>query len=236
MRVALVALLTIGIVSAAASTAGTPVLSLPPTVPAAERSAWEQLATTADVATRVEAEPFLARAAVFEYLLDHPAFATDVARALRLSKFTIRNTPAGMVLDDGRGLTGEFRLVYAANGTRLFHADGEYNAALLPTISGEALTVIEYRTRPAPRGRVFVAPAVSGFVRLDSRVLAFGFRVLHAAAQRKAALEAQRLMKKFARVSRALEESPEAVLETLRRTPGVSARELEEFGQLLSAR
>jgi hypothetical protein len=213
-----------------------PLLHLPSTVPPAERTVWEQLATTADVATRVEAEPFLARAAVFEYLLDHPAFATDVARVLRLSKFTIRNTPSGMVLDDGRGLTGEFRLVYAANGTRLFHADGEYNAALLPTIHGEALTMIEYRTRPASQGRVFVAPAVSGFVRLDSRVLAFGFRVLHAAAQRKAALEAQRLMKKFARVSRALEESPEAVLEKLRQAPGVSTRELDEFGRLLSAR
>jgi hypothetical protein len=236
VRVALAAILTLGTVSAAAPTAANPGLPLPSTMPVAQRAVWEQLATTADVATRVEAEPFLARAAVFEYLLDHPAFATDVARVLRLSKFTIRNTPRGMVLDDGRGLTGEFRLVYAANGTRLFHADGEYNAALLPTIHGQALTMIEYRTRPAPKGRVVVAPAVSGFVRLDSRVLAFGFRVLQAAAQRKAALEAHRLMKKFARVSRALEESPEAVLEKLRQTPGVPTRELEEFGRLLSGR
>ena len=105
MRVALAAILTLGTVSAAAPTAANPGLPLPPTMPVAQRAVWEQLATTADVATRVEAEPFLARAAVFEYLLDHPAFATDVARVLRLSKFTIRNTPRGMVLDDGRGLT-----------------------------------------------------------------------------------------------------------------------------------
>jgi hypothetical protein len=229
-------IVTLGLVMAATLAAGNPRLELPATVPVAQRVAFEQLATTADVVTRVEAEPFLVRAEVFEYLLDHPAFATQVARTLRLAKFKIWNTPDGMVLDDGRGLTGQFRIVYAANGTRLFHADGEYNAALLPTIHGEALTMIEYRTRPASQGRVFVAPAVSGFVRLDSRVLAFGFRVLHAAAQRKAALEAQRLMKKFARVSRALEESPEAVLEKLRQAPGVSTRELDEFGRLLSAR
>jgi hypothetical protein len=67
-------------------------------------------------------------------------------------------------------------------------------------------------------------------------VVAFGFRALQAAAQRKADLEARRLMKKFARVSRALDESPDAVLEQLRQQPGVPTRELEEFGRLLSRR
>jgi hypothetical protein len=43
-------------------------------------------------------------------------------------------------------------------------------------------------------------------------------------------------MKKFARVSRALDESPDAVLEQLRQQPGVPTRELEEFGRLLSRR
>jgi hypothetical protein len=60
--------------------------------------------------------------------------------------------------------------------------------------------------------------------------------MLSAAAQRKADLEARRLMKKFAQVSHALDETPEAVLEKLRQTPGVPPRELEEFGRLLSAR
>ncbi|MGH7313905.1 MAG: hypothetical protein ACREJV_12085 [Candidatus Rokuibacteriota bacterium] len=236
MRDWLVVFVTLGVVTAAAPAAGNPRIHLPTTVPVSQRAVLERLATTADVATRVEAEPFLVRAAVFEYLLDHPEFATHVARTLRLARFRIWNTPSGMVLDDGRGLTGQFRIVYAANGTRLFHANGEYNTALLPTIRGQALTMIEYHTSPAPKGRVFVKPAVSGFVRLDNRVLAFGFRVLHAAAQRKAELEARRLMKKFARVSRALDESPEAVLEQLRQAPGVPTRELEEFGRLLNGR
>ncbi|MGH7310487.1 MAG: hypothetical protein ACREK6_17515, partial [Candidatus Rokuibacteriota bacterium] len=96
--------------------------------------------------------------------------------------------------------------------------------------------MIEYRTSPAPGGRVLVQSAVAGFVRLDSRVLAFGFRALQAAARRKADLEARRLMKKFARVSHALDESPESVLERLRQQPGVPERELEEFTRLLSGR
>jgi hypothetical protein len=229
-------IVTLGLVMAATLAAGNPRLELPATVPVAQRVAFEQLATTADVVTRVEAEPFLVRAEVFEYLLDHPAFATQVARTLRLAKFKIWNTPDGMVLDDGRGLTGQFRIVYAANGTRLFHARGEYNKTLLPTIHGQALTMIEYHAIPATQGRVLLTPAVSGFVRLDNRVIAFGFRALQGAAQRKADLEAHRLMKKFARVSRALEESPDAVLEQLRQAPDVPSRQLEEFGRLLNGR
>jgi hypothetical protein len=224
---------TLAVVGAVTPAVGQRSLELPATVPAAEREAFKRLASTADVATRVEAAPFLVRRDVFEYLLDHPAFATQVARSLRLAKFRIWETPEGLVLDDGRGLTGQFRVVYAANGTRLFHASGEYNAMLLPTIQGQALTMIEYDTTPAPKGRVLLKPAVSGFVRLESRVLAFGFKALHAAAQRKADLEAHRLMKKFAAVSRALDESPEEVLEKLRQEPGVLRRELEEFSRLL---
>jgi len=234
VRDLIVVFVTLGVVTAAAPAAGTPRLDLPQTV--TERAVFERLATTADITTRVEAEPFVVRAEVFEYLLDHPEFATHVARTLRLAKFRIWNTPQGMVLDDGRGLTGQFRIVYAGNGARLFHANGEYNKALLPTIQGQALTMIEYHTSPAPKGRVVVKPAVSGFVRLDNRVVAFGFRALHAAAQRKAEVEANRLMKIFTRASRALDESPEAVLEQLRQAPGVPTRELEEFGRLLNGR
>ncbi len=234
MRNSFVTLVTLGLVVASAPAVGNPRIDLPLALLGPERAALEQLATDADVATRVEAEPFVVRVDVFEYLLDHPEFATHVARALQLARFKIWRTPQGLVLDDGRGLTGHFRVVYAANGTRLFHADGEYNSVLLPTIHGQALTMIQYRTSPAPRGRALVQPAVAGFVRLDNRVLAWGFRALRAAAQRKADLEARRLMKKFARVSRALDESPESVLERLRQQPGVPPRELEEFGRLLS--
>jgi hypothetical protein len=234
--VLIVSFVTLAVAGAATPAPGHPPLELPSDVPVAERAVLERLATTADVSTRVEAEPFRVRRDIFEYLLDHPEFATHVARSLRVARFKISSTPEGLVLDDGRGLTGQFRVVYAANGTRLFHANGEYSAALLPTIHGQALTMIEYDTTPASDGRVLLKPAVSGFVRLENRFLAFSFRMLSAAAQRKADLEARRLMKKFAQVSHALDETPEAVLEKLRQTPGVPPRELEEFGRLLSAR
>jgi hypothetical protein len=209
---------------------------LPAGLPEAERVKLQQITDAADVATRVEAEPFVTRREVFEYLLDHPEFATHVARTLRLARYRIWQTPAGLFLDDGWGVRGHFWVVYTANGTRVIRAAGEYKKALLLRIRGEAVTMIEYDVSPAGDGRSLVRPAVSGFLRLDSRLASFALNVASAASQRKADLEARRLMKVFARVSRALEENPAGVWEQLRQRPDVPRHELEEFGRLLNVR
>jgi hypothetical protein len=106
----------------------------------------------------------------------------------------------------------------------------------LPGIKGQAVVVIGYAFRPAADGRDTVTSTVTGFVKLDSRVLALASRLASTAAQQKADSEARKLMKVFARVSRALQENPAAVYEQLRQRPETPRRELEEFRQLLQLR
>lgn len=221
---------------ASGGAADRPAPILPPDIPSAQRAEIEGLADAAHLSTRVAAEPFLTRREIFEYLLDHPDFATQVTRALRLARYKIWSTPEGMLLEDGWGVRGHFRVVYAANGTRIFHAKGEYRKALLPTIQGEAITMIEYATTPVANGRTLVKPVVSGFVRIDHRLAVFALKTASGIAQRKADLEAQRLMRVFARVSRAIEEDPAAVWAKLNERPDVPRRELQEFGRLLNVR
>lgn len=216
--------------------AGGPLGALPQGLPPEERPRLERLVGAADVSTRVEAAPFEARADLFEYLLDHPEFASHVARTLRAARYRIWPTPEGLALDDGWGTTGTFRLVHAANGTRVFHARGEHRAAFLPAVRGEALTVIAYTVEPRPAGQSLIRPVVAGYLRLDNRLLAAALRVPKPLVQRKADLEARRLMKVFARVSRALAEDPAGVWALLQSRPDVPARELEEFGRLLNRR
>lgn len=208
---------------------------LPLGMPSAERTRLVQMAETADVATRVDAEPFPARPEVFEYLLDHPEFATHVTQALRLARYRIWSTPEGLFLDDGWGTRGRFWVVHAAQGTRVIIARGEYRQALLPTIGGEAVTMLEYGFTPAAGGRSVVRTTVTGFLRLDSRTAAFVLRVVSSVAQQKADLEARRLMKVFARASRLIDENPAGVLAQVAQRPHVPRRELEEFGRLLNA-
>jgi hypothetical protein len=210
-----------------------PVLSLPTDLPAAERSRLIRVAETASVATQVEGEPFPARPDVFEYLLDHPAFASHVSGALRFARLRIWPTAAGLFLDEGYGTTGWFWVVYAADGTRVIYARGQHQLPLLPTIHGEAVVVIDYHYAAGAPGRKVVKTAVAGFVKLDSRILGAALKLGSGIAKRKADREARGLVKLFAKVTRAIEADPAGVYARLREWRDVPQAELEEFRKLL---
>lgn len=209
---------------------------LPSGIPQAQRGELQQVAEAASVSTRVQAEPFVARRDVFEYLLDHPEFATHVTRALKLARYRIWHTPDGLFLDDGWGATGHFSVIYAGDGTRVMYARGQYQQRVLPNINGRAVVVLEYEFQPAPDGRASITTAVTGFVKLDNRFLNFASRLARTIATAKADKEAHRLVRVFARASRAIEERPAAVYAELHQRPDVPQRELEQFRQLLDVR
>lgn len=226
----------ISVVLLSSALAAGPTPTLPTEIPAAERDRLRQVAETASVSTRADGEPFVTRREIFEYLLDHPEFATHVTRALRLARYRIWRGPEGLWLDDGWGAVGRFSLVYAANGTRVMYASGVYKQWFLPAIHGRAVVVIEYGVRPAPDNRSLITTTVSGFVKLDNRVLDWAGRVVGTAAAAKAEKEARKLVRVFARASRAIEDDPAAVVALVRQRPGVPGHELEAFRQLLELR
>ena len=231
-----IALLLIGLVLGTSSVRAASVVTLPMEIAAEERTRLERLAEAAAVSTRVDTEPFLTRREIFDYLLDHPDFASHVTRTLRLGRYKIWKTPEGMYLDDGWGATGHFAVIHTAARQRVMYARGAYRQAVLPAINGEAVVMIEYAATPAGDGRDRVQATVSGFVKLDSATLTMAMKIAAPIAQRKADLEARRLMRTFARVSRVIDDNPMDVYERLRQRPDVPARELEEFGRLLNRR
>jgi len=208
---------------------------LPEAIPTEERARLMRVAENASVSTQVDAEPFVSRPAVFEYLLDHPEFATHVTQALKLARYRIWSTPTGLFLDDGWGATGQFHVVYASRGTRVMHAVGQYRPKVLPGIKGQAVVMLAYGFKPGPTGEL-VTSTVTGFVKLDSPIMAFATRLASSVAQAKADTEAHRLMRVFARVSRAVQDDPAGVYERLRQRPDTPQRELEEFAHLLQLR
>jgi hypothetical protein len=210
--------------------------TLPAQVPAPERVRFREIVEDSSVSTKVNGDAFTARREVFEYLLDHPEFASHVARMLRTARYRIWRNAEGLQLDDGWGTVGHFDVVHSAEGLRVMYARGQYKARMLPDISGQAVVVIEYAYAPAADGKSVVSTAVTGFVRIDSRVLAAAGRVARPAAEAKADKEAFRLVKVFAKTTRAIEENPVGVYDQLRQRPGVPPRELEEFRQLLKIR
>ncbi len=217
----------------AASTATRPP-SLPSDLGAAERTRINAVTETASIAIRWEADAFPARRDVFEYLLDHPDFATHITRALKVARYRVSRTKDGLHLDDGWGTRGHFEVVHAANGVRGMYARGDHEQRWLPSITGEAVVVFEYGFSAGSDGKPRVTPTIGSFVKIDSRLLAALTRLAGPYAKEKAEKEAQRLAKVFMRVSRAIEEEPARVYELLRQRPDVPARELDEFRRLLN--
>jgi hypothetical protein len=213
--------------------AARPAPALPAEIPASERGRLTAITETASLATFAAGEPFVARREVFEYLLDHPEFATHVTRTLRLARYRIWREPDGLRLDDGWGAVGRFSVVYARNGTRVLYARGRHKPWLLPAIHGQAVVVIEYGTEPAADGKSRISTSVTGFVKLDNALVEMASKLLHAAAAAKAEREARQLVRVFARTTRAIDNDPAGVHELLSRRPDVSRHELAEFRQLL---
>lgn len=192
-----------------------------------------EVAQNPSVSARARSETMVGRREILEYLLDHPEFATHVTRALRLARYRVWRTDEGFFLDDGWGSTGQLSLVYAAHGTRVLYARGEFQGKLLPAIPGEALVTIEYDAQPGGDGKDRLSTAVTSQVRIEGAFGEMALQLAGAWAVEKAEKEARRLVRIVARVIRATEEAPAALYASLRERPGVPERQLEEFRALL---
>jgi hypothetical protein len=206
---------------------------VPREVAPADRVRLESLANEALVSTRVEGPSHFMRPEIFEYLLNHPDFASHVARALGLARYRIWREPDGLWLDDGWGTRGRFTLVHAERGRRLYHAHGAFEQRFLPAIRGEAVAVFEYQFRPEPDGRTLVTTTASGYLQVDNHVLRALGAVAMPFVQAKADREAGQLLRVFARASQVIETEPARVYARLGERADVPRRELAEFRELL---
>ena len=209
-----------------------PALPLPPKVPARERHRLEEIVRRAFASTQMTFEPYPVRPEIFEYLLDHPEFASHVTRTLRAARYKIWRAGDSLWLDDGWGVRGTFAIVYAEPGLRLMHAQGAYQSAL-PDIKGRAVVALAYKFEPGAPCRQQVSTTLTSFVQIDSGVVRTIGRMGGPLVQKKADREARQLLKVFARVSRAIEDNPADVYARLRDHPDVPRAELEEFRKLL---
>src|SRR2546422_10360345 len=95
-----------------------PSATLPTRIPPAERARLQEVAEGASVSAQASGEPFVARRDVFEFLLDHPALATHVTRALRPTRYRRSRGAGGPTLHDGRGSGRPVSRAWAARAWR----------------------------------------------------------------------------------------------------------------------
>ncbi|MGH7384339.1 MAG: hypothetical protein ACREKG_04090 [Candidatus Rokuibacteriota bacterium] len=212
--------------------AAEPALPLPPEVPPQERRRLEEIVEHAFASTQRQLEPYVVRPEIFEYLLDHPEFASHVTRALKAARYKIWREGGSLWLDDGWGVRGTFALAYSEPGLRLMRAQGAYQS-VLPDIKGRAVVALAYKFQPAPQGRQQIVTTLTAFVQIDSAVVRTIGKMGGPLVQKKADREARQLLRVFSKVSRAIESNPVDVYARLRARPDVPKQELEEFRKLL---
>lgn len=205
--------------------------ALPSGVPPAERARIENVLSHATISTRVQIDPYPLRLDVFDYLLNHPDFATQVTRALKLARYRIWVTADGLNLDDGWGVKGVITPFYGDKGLRVVYARGRYEQSVLPDIRGQAIIFVRYgESTGATAGRPSLVTSMEVFAWLDSSVIA---SLAGSLAKSKATSEGLHALKVFSRLSTHLEQRGDEVLAELTRRPEVSRPELEEFRRLL---
>lgn len=209
---------------------GEPAPALPSGVPPADRARIENVLAHATISTHVEIEPYPLRLDVFDYLLSHPDFATQVTRALRLARYRIWTSADGLNLDDGWGVKGVITPFYGEKGLRVVYARGRYEQSVLPDIRGQAIIFVRYGESGAAAGRPALATSMEVFAWLDSGMIA---SLAGSVAKSKATSEARHALKVFSRLSTHLELRADEVLAELARRPEVSRAELAEFRRLL---
>jgi hypothetical protein len=207
---------------------------VPAHLPPAARARIQPVTQEPSLAVKADGEAFVARRDVFEFLLDHPDFATHVTRALKLARYKIWRTPGGLGLDDGWGTVGTFETVWASNGLRVMYARGVYQQRILPDIHGQAVVMIDYAMQPLAGGRSQINAAVTGFLKLDSRLLNLASKLASSVARAKGEKEARKLVELFAETTHAIDTDPVGVFDKVRRRPDVPPRELEQFRRLLN--
>jgi len=199
-------------------------------VPPADKARIDKVLAKATVSTRVEIDPYALRLDVLDYLLDHPEFATQMTRALKLARYRIWRTADGLNLDDGWGVRGIITPLYGDSGLRVIYARGRYEQSVLPDIHGQAVILFRYAGGPGPSGRPALASSMEVFAQLDSAVVA---NLAGSIAKSKATSEARHVLRVFSRLSTHLDLRADEVLAELARRPEVSKTELDGFRKVL---
>jgi hypothetical protein len=172
---------------------------------------------------------------IFDFLLDHPDFAADVARVLREGKYRVRRVGTLYEADDGRGVRGLMKPLLSENGRRVFYLEGRYDPPLLPALSGRAIILLDSEHLDGPDGVTYCAMRFSGFLKLDSAVADALARVLQAFSEDQMDGRVRRFFGHVARVSRRAYDDPEGLAAFLADHPELAADRREEFRALLLA-
>src|SRR5262245_39172995 len=125
----------------------------------------------AAVSREVNDIAFRSRKPVFDFLIAHLDFASDVARALRQGKYRVRRAGDAYEAEDGYGARGTLRPVLSEGDRYVFYLAGSYDAPLLPALEVRGVLRVEAEHSEGIDGVTYCSLHLAGHVRFDSRLV-----------------------------------------------------------------
>jgi hypothetical protein len=149
--------------------------SLPPrsALPPAIGAEVERIWTRPTITRHIQGERAVAPLDVYAALIDAPEVATAAARHLQLARYDVQRLGDDRFqVDDGSGAQGEYQVLARERGRRVMLSRGRHTGRLFGTITGVALTEIQFEARDG-----HVAQRLTAWVLIENRFVAVLARV-----------------------------------------------------------
>jgi hypothetical protein len=185
------------------------------------------------VAREVGDIKYPSRPEVANYLLDHPDFAADLARILREGKYRVRRVGKQYEADDGRGVSGIMKPIFAENGRRIFYLQGRYDTRWLPTLHGRAVLVLDAEHVQSATGMSHADVRVTGYLRIDSRLASALLVIARDFSERTVERKVRRFFLHVERVSCRAYEDPRGLADLLAGRNDLAPERVAEFRRIL---
>ena len=166
-------------------------------------------------------EVFRGHLQVYEYLLNHLDFASQLGRVLDLTDYVIEETGVGTYeATTPKGARAHFQIVYADDEKRVVLAEGKY---------GRAVVVLQYASFDR-EGESYIIYDLYGYVRADNPILnlllgLFGGIVNH---------RIEHVLASVAELNERIYEAPGTFRQNLLAQRGVPSDHLSEFVTILT--
>ena len=189
----------------------------------------------AAVSREVRDISFRSRKPVFDFLIAHLDFASDVARALRQGKYRVRRAGDAYEAEDGYGARGTLRPVVADGDRHVFYLVGSYDAPLLPALEVRGVLQVDAEHVEGMDGITYCALHLAGHVRFDSRLATTLVAVARQYGEAQLGRGLQRFFRHVAVVSRRAYDDPEGFADELAGRVDLSPDRVAEFREILLA-
>ncbi len=170
---------------------------------------------------------------IWEYLLDNPDFAADVARVLREGKYRIQRVGDHYEADDGRGVNGLVRPLYVEGGRRIFYLEGRYDSRWFPTLRGRAVLVLDSEYTEGTDRTPHADVRLAGYLRIDNFLLGAFLAVARDFSEKAFDEKVRKFFGHVERVNRRARDDPRGLADLLAAQPGLKRERVAEFRAIL---